>query len=46
MNEKKMLKVIEKEEFRSDLTAYTFSFSRRIMVDVHNSNLKNKNSNK
>ena len=42
MNEKKTLKVIEEEEFRSDLTDYAFSFSRRIMVDVHNSNLKNK----
>ena len=41
MNEKKILKVIE-EEFRSDLKDYAFSFSRRIMVDVHNSNLKNK----
>ena len=39
---KKILKVIEEEEFRSDLTGYSFSFSRRIMVDVHNSNLKNK----
>ena len=42
MNEKKTLKVIEEEEFRSDLKDYAFSFSRRIMVDVHNSNLKNK----
>ena len=39
---KKILKVIEEEEFRSDLTDYAFSFSRRIMVDVRNSNLKNK----
>ena len=39
---KKTLKVIEEEEFRSDLKDYDFSFSRRIMVDVHNSNLKNK----
>ena len=42
MNEKKILKVIEEEEFRSDLKDYAFSFSRRIMVDVRNSNLKNK----
>ena len=41
MNEKKTLKVIEEEEFRTDLTDYV-SFSRRIMVDVGNSNLKNK----
>ena len=39
---KKTLKVIEEEEFRSDLKDYAFSFSRRIMVDVRNSNLKNK----
>jgi hypothetical protein len=39
---KKTLKVIEEEEFRSDLKDYDFSFSRRIMVDVYNSNLKNK----
>ena len=39
---KKTLKVIEEEEFRSDLKDYAFLFSRRIMVDVHNSNLKNK----
>jgi hypothetical protein len=30
------LKVIEEEEFRSDLKDYAFSFSRRKMVDVHN----------
>ena len=43
MNEKKKtLKVIEEEEFRSDLKDFAFSFSRRIMVDVRNSNLKNK----
>ena len=32
---KKTLKVIEEEEFRSDLKDYAFAFSRRIMVDVH-----------
>ena len=42
MHEKKILKVIEEEEFRSDLKDYAFSFLIRIMVDVHYNNLKNK----
>jgi len=39
---KKTIKIIEEEEFRTDITDYAIAYSRRIMVDIHNSNLKYK----
>ena len=39
---KKTIKIIEEEEFRTDITDYAIAYSRRILVDIHNSNLKYK----
>ena len=36
----KTIKVIKEEEFRIDLIDYVINYSRRIKVDINNSNLK------